>query len=272
MRHHATRPRAKRLALLGVSALLVGSAFSASCDTADRLRSKVVAVNFLLEVGDPFDVAPRRTDAIANFMSVTGPIDEPEAVPVTGADASLEIEDVAGAFDMAESQPGVYLAGSGTGGNPSLVYTSGADYTITLHVPSGRLDGTYTTRVQAPPRTEVDGLPDTGGGETVPAGVDLVLQLQGTYDQGLLIVLDSSGNIVFDNRPTNVQSAIDFVFGEFDGELVIPGSAISASGSVYGVIIAGLDSAPSSGISSNLNILTRFYAGSAETALIITTP
>ena len=78
--------------------------------------------------------------------------------------------------------------------------------------------------------------------------------------------------IVHDNRPTDVQSAVDFVFGDFDGQIVIPGAVFNQAGTAYGIVIAGLDSAPNSGISTNLNIVSRFYAGSATTAIVVTDP
>lgn len=262
----------RRSALVGVSLISV-CAFAASCDTANRIKSKVVAINILLDVGDPFDLAPRHTEAAANFMQITGPVDEPEATPLTGADATLEIEDVTGIFQMDETGvgSGVYTAASGTG-NPTFVYTSGASYTIEVVVASGKFDGTYTTTVTAPPRTDVTGLPDTASFETIPVGQPLTLSLVGSYDRGIVVVLDSAGNVVYDNRPDDVQAAIDFVFGDFNGDLVIPGTAFSNPGTAYGIVIAGLESAPSGGISTNLNILSRFYAGSAKTAIVITSP
>lgn len=264
----------RRFALLGVSALTLAAA-SASCDTAKRVGSKVVAINILLDVGDPLDVAPRHTEAVANFMTISGPIDEPVAEPLSGATATLDIEGVVDPVDMPEETPGVYRISSatgGTGGNANLVYTSGADYTITVDVPSGKHEGAYEMEVTAPPRTEVTGLPDTQGGGTITAGQSLTLQLVGEYDRGIVFVVDSAGNVTYDNRPTDPASAIDFVFGDFDGTLVIPGTAFPDTGSIYGVVIAGLESAPTRDISEELNILSRFYAGSAKTAIVITDP
>lgn len=263
----------RRSAWIGVSLLLAACAFAASCDTASRVRSKVVAVNLLLDIGDPFDLAPRHTEVAANFMSITGPVDEPEAVPLTGADATLEIEDVAGVIQMDESGAGsgVYTASSGTG-NPTFVYTSGASYSIEVVVPGGSFDGTYRTTVVAPPRTDVTGLPDTQGGDTIPVNQALTLSLVGSYDRGIVVVLNSAGTVVYDNRPDDVQSAVDFVFGDFNGQIVIPAGTFTNPGTAYGIVVAGLESAPSSGISTNLNILSRFYAGSAKTAIVITDP
>lgn len=267
MRHRAVR----RTLLTAVALLSSATAFSA-CDTADRIRSKVVAINLLLDLGDPFDLAPRHVEAVANFMTISGSLDDPTAEPIAGAVATLEIENVATTITMDEDSDGVYRASSGTGGNPALVYTSGADYTIRLVVASGKQEGTYTTKIAAPPRTEVAGLPDTGNGETHPANTDLAVTLTGSYDKGLVVVVDSSGNVVYDSRPSDVQSAVDFVFGDFDGTITIPGSAFPNAGTAYGLIIAGLDSAPSGGISTNLNIVSRFYAGSGKTAIVVTSP
>jgi hypothetical protein len=259
----------RRSSLAGVFLLLVACAFSASCETAERASSRTVAVNLLLDIGDPFDLAPRHTEIAANAMKITGPIDEPEATPLTGAAVSVEIEGVAAPIDMAETGAGsgVYTAASGTGGNAALVYTSGASYTITIDASKN-----YKTTVTAPPRTNATGFPDTGNGDTHTSNTDLVLQLTGSYDRGIVLVLNSAGDVTYDNRPQTVQDAIDFVFGDFDGNITIPGSAFPAPGTAYGVVVAGLDSAPTSGISSNLNILSRFYAGSAKTAVVITTP
>lgn len=264
----------RRSALVGLSFLLVACAFAASCDTAKRIRSKVVAVNLLLDIGDPFDLAPRRTEVAANVMSISGPVDEPEAAPLTGADATLEIEGVASFIQLAETAAGsgVYTAASGTAGSATLVYTSGASYTLEVVVPSGSFDGTYTTTVTAPPRTNVTGLPDTQNGETIPINTALTLTVVGNYDQGIVVVVNSAGDIVYDNRPDDVQAAIDFVFGDFNGQIVIPASTFTNPGTAYGIVVAGLESAPSGGISTNLNIITRFYAGSAKTAIVVTDP
>ena len=263
----------RRSALIGVSLLLAICAFSASCDTANRIKSKVVAVNLMVDIGDPFDIAPRRTEVAANFMSITGPVDEPTAVPLTGADATLEIEDVAGLIQLNETaaDSGVYQASSGTG-NPTFVYTSGAAYTIEVVVPSGKFDGTYRTTVVAPPRTNVSGLPDTLGGATIPSNAPLTVTLVGNYDRGFVLVVNSAGTVTFDSRPQDVQAAVNFVFDDFNGQIQIPGTAFPVSGTAYGVVIAGMNSAPSSGISTNLNILTRFYAGAAKTAIVRTAP
>lgn len=261
--------RVVRRSLAGVSFLLVACAFSASCDTAERAASRTVAINLLLDIGDPFDLAPRHTEVAANVMKISGPIDDPTATPLTGADVSLEIEDVAGTIAMVETGAGsgVYTAAGGTAGNASLVYTSGSSYTITIDAGKN-----YTTTVNAPSRTNVTGLPDTQNFETIPANTDLTLELIGSYDRGMWLVVDSAGNVVDDNRPETVQEAIDFVFADFDGTLVIPGSALPSPGTAYGIVIVGLNSAPTSGISTNLNILSRFYAGSAKTAVVITDP
>lgn len=261
--------RVVRRSLAGVSLLLAACAFSASCDTAERVKSRTVAVNLLLDLGDPFDLAPRQTSIAANVMTISGPIDDPTATPLTGAVVSLEIEGVAGAIAMAETGAGsgVYTASSGTAGNPALVYTSGSSYTITIDDSKN-----YTTEVTAPARTEVTGLPDTQNFETIPANTDLTLQVVGSYDQGIVVVVNSAGDITYDNRPDTVQESIDFVFGDFDGTIVIPASAFPASGTAYGIVVSGLNSASSSGISTNLNILSRFYAGSAKTAVVITAP
>lgn len=263
----------RRSALIGVSLLLAACAFSASCDTASRVRSKVVAVNLMVDIGDPFDQLPRRTEAAANFMSITGPVDEPTAVPLTGADATLEIENVAGIVQMNETAAGsgIYQASSGTG-NPTFVYTSGAAYTIEVVVPSGKFDGTYRTTVVAPPRTNVNGLPDTLGGATIPSNTQLTVTLVGNYDRGFVLVVDSAGNVTYDSRPDTAQEAVDFVFEDFGGTIQIPPEAFPAPNKLYGVVIAGMNSAPSSGISTNLNILTRFYAGAAKTAVVRTAP
>lgn len=263
---------AVRRSLIGVSLVLLGCAFSASCDTAKRVKSKVVAINLLLDIGDPFDLAPRRTELAVNLMAISGPVDEPETTPLTGADVTLEIEDVAGVIQVAEAGAGTYVASSGTGGGATLVYQSGASYAVTIDVPDGSFDGEYDLRVTAPPRTNATGLPDTANGATITAGQSLTVTLTGSYDRGIYIVVDSAGNVTEDSRPETVEEAIDFAFGDFEGQLVIPGTAFPSAGTAYGVVIVGLESAPQSAISSNLNILSRFYAGSAKTAIVVTAP
>ena len=186
---------------------------------------------------------------------------------------TFEIENVGGFIQLGETGAGsgVYQASSGSG-NPTYVYTSGAAYTLEVAVDGGKFDGTYRTTVVAPPRTNVTGLPDTANGDTIPINTALTLSLVGNYDRGIVLVVNSAGDVVYDNRPDDPQAAVDFVFGDFNGQIVIPANTFTQPGTAYGIVVAGLESAPSSGISTNLNILTRFYAGSAKTAIVITDP
>lgn len=267
--------RVQRAALFGVFALATVVALSACGDAVKRLKSKVVAINMIIDVGDPFGAAPRQAGLLVNLMQIEGPIDEPEATPLTGATVTVEATaGVTGTLAVPETGAGVYTLNAGTNASPAFTYNSNGEYTVTMEVAAGERAGTYITKVNPPPRTNVEAgdIPDFLLGETHPSDTALDVTLTGSYDRGFVLVLDSSGNTVYDSRPTDVQTAIDFALGDFNGTLTIPATAFPEPNSVYGVVIVGLESAPSSQISSNLNILTRFYAGSAFTALVRTDP
>lgn len=264
-----TRRRARITAL----ALLTGAILAGCSDIAERLQADVVAVNLLLETGDPFGLVPRKAGVLINLASITGPLNDPSTSPVSGANVTMTASTGAsGTVTLPEDGAGIYRATSGSAGAATFVYTSNATYSVSMVIPSGELADTYTTAVVAPPRTEVTGLPDTLGGATIPVGADLALTLVGSYDRGIVVVVDQTGTVLYDNRPVTPQEWVDFTLGNFDGTLTIPGATFSQADTAYGVVIAGLESAQPSGISTNLQILTRFYAGSAKTALVRTAP
>lgn len=263
-------PRRARILALAITS---GAILAGCSDIAERLQADVVAVNLLLETGDPFGLAPRKAGVLSNLASITGPLNDPSATPVAGADVTLTASSGAtGIVNLAETEAGVYRATSGSAGAATFVYTSNATYTVSMVIPSGDLADTYTTSVVAPPRTEVAGLPDTLNGETIPAGQPLMLNLVGSYDRGFVVVLDQAGEVLYDNRPVTPQQWVDFTLGDFNGSITIPGEVFATSDAPYGLVIAGVESAQPSGISTNLQILTRFYAGSAKTAIVRTAP
>lgn len=263
-------PRRTRILALAVTS---GAILAGCSDIAERLQADVVAVNLLLETGDPFDLAPRKAGVLSNLASITGPLNDPSATPVAGANVTMTASTGAtGVVTLAEDGAGIYRATSGSAGAATFVYTSNATYTVSMVIPSGELADTYTTAVVAPPRTEVTGLPDTLNGDTITANQPLVLTLVGSYDRGLAVVVDQNGDVVYDSRPITPQQWVDFTLGDFDGTITIPGEAFPTGNTSYGVLVAGLESAQPSGISTNLQILTRFYAGSAKTAIVRTAP
>lgn len=242
-------------------------------DVAERLQADVVASNILLDVGDPFGIAPRKATVVSRLASITGSLDDPSATPIAGANVTMTATSGASAsVTLAEQASGTYVATSGSGSTPTFVYASNASYTVTMVIPSGEFADTYTTTVTAPPRTEVTGLPDPLQNEFHPVNTALTMTIVGTYDYGLVIVLDENGDVVYDSRPKTVQEAVDLALGDFDGTITIPAEVFPTANTTYGIIVAGLESAPPAGISPNLQILTRFFAGSSKTAVVITGP
>lgn len=263
--------------LLGVAGIAVVSLLSAACgDLAKRLESHVGAVNLLLDTQAPFAVgtnsAPAALGAVANFIEITGPVTQPSATPITGASVTLSIgSNATQTVTLNENGPGSYQAVSGSSGAPTFVYASNQTYTISMVISGGDNAGTYTTKIKAPPRTEVSGLPDSTQGQFQPHGQPLTLTLtSGSYDYGIVAVVDSSGNTTYTNKPETPQQYLDFVLGNFDGTITIPGTAFPNAGKPYGVVVAGVKNAKQSDISPNLQILTHFMAGSAKTALVVT--
>jgi hypothetical protein len=270
-------PNLRSVGLLAVGAFAATSFFSYGCSTLDRLESTVGAVNILLNAQSPFSTGSAGNatfhglDVIANLMSVGGSATNPSASPVPNATVSLTVGPAGTAITMNSTSPGTYNAISGSGGTPTFTYSSNQTYTVTMTIPSGNLSGTYTTQVVAPPATQVSGLPDPLQGEVQPVGQPLTLTItSGSYDFGLVLVVDSTGTLTYSNQPQTPQDWLNFVLGGFSGTITIPGTAFPAPGATYGVAVAGLKSGPESGISSNLEILSRFMAGSAKTSVLIT--
>ncbi len=270
------RTRIARAFRTSAPAVVAGIAlFGAACaNIIDRITADVVAEGILLQIGDPFGLTDPKTGIVLSLASLEGGVTNPRADPLAGATVTLTADDGLpdAGVTVPEADPGVYTGTAGTGGMPSFAYTSGAIYTITVDVPDGDFEDTYTITVTAPESTQVDGLPDTLGGETIDVGDDLVLTLQGSFDKGIVLVVASGGQIVYDNRPDTPQEAVDFALSEFDGEITIPGSAFADANKLYGIAIAGLVSAGTEGISPNLHLVSAFYAGSATTALVRTAP
>ena len=271
--------RLKNVRLAGLAAVGVLASLSfvtASCgDLAKRLSSKVAAINMILDSQAPFAVGtsngPSVTGAVSNFVAIEGSIASPTATPITGASVTLTVGTSATAITLNENSPGSYTAVSGSNGAPTFVYASNQTYSISMVVQSGDNQGTYTTKVKAPPRTEVSGLPDATQNQFQPHGQPLALTItSGTYDYGFVVVVDSSGQVTYSNKPQTPQDYVNFVLGSFNGTINIPGTAFPTQGKPYGIVVAGLKSAPESDISPNLEILTHFLAGSAKTAVIVT--
>src|SRR5437660_7075492 len=110
---------ARLAALSGIAALLVVSAASTSCGgLASRLQSHVVAENILLDVGDPFGIAPRRAGLAVNFASITGPLNNPSSTPISGATVTLTTGASASQITVPEGDPGIYHVVSGSNGAP----------------------------------------------------------------------------------------------------------------------------------------------------------
>jgi hypothetical protein len=141
-----------------------------------------------------------------------------------------------------------------------------------MNVPAGaKFAGTYTTAMTAPPATQVTGLPDAQQFQFHQAGQPLTLTItSGPYDYVLAFVVNSSGSVTYTSEPQTPQQWLNFVLGSFNATVNIPGTAFPTPGEAYGVAVAGMNSAPQSGISTNLEILTHFLAGSAKTALVVT--
>ena len=260
--------------LLAVGVVTLSSfAVSGCAGLASRLTSKVAAVNLLLDASDPFGIGAEKTGAVVNLVSITGPINMPVASPIAGASVVMAVGSGASPTNVTlnESAPGSYEAVSGSAGAATFVYSSNQVYAITMNVSSGDFAGTYTTKVTAPPRTEVSGLPDTLGGQTIPSNMPLSLTVtSGSYDYGIIVVVDSSGAVTYSNKPQTPQDFVNFVLSNFNGTFTIPATAFPNAGRFYGVSVAGLRSAPASGVSPNLEILSHFLAGSAKTAVVKT--
>ncbi len=260
--------------LLAVGAIASVALLTSACgDLAKRLTSKVAAVNLLLDARDPLGLTAPKSAVISNLVAIEGPISQPTASPIAGASVTMEVGTGGGStVTLNETNAGSYSAISGSAGAATFVYASNQTYALTMNIPSGEFSGTYTTKIKAPPRTEVSGLPDTINGQRITAAAPLTLTLtSGSYDYGMVVVVNSAGAVTYSNKPETPQEFVNFILNDFNGTITIPGTAFpDAGGHSYVITVAGLASAPASGISPNLEILSHFLAGSAKTAIVIT--
>lgn len=258
-----------RCSSAAIAALFLAVA-AAGCDgIVNRLQSPVVAEGILADASDPFGAGAHQAGVSVDLASITGPLSQPQTAPIDGANITLTVGN-GSPINLRENGTGsgVYTAISGSAGTPTFVYASNQTYALAMVVPAGDFAGSYTESIVAPPHTEVTGLPNLG--TPIPHGQSLTLTVVGTYDQGIVVVLSSNGQITYDNRPKTPQEAVNFVLGSFGGTITIPGSAFPNPGTGYGIIVTGLRSAQPSQISQNLQILSRYYAGSAKTAVVLT--
>lgn len=256
---------------------------STSCRFASRVSAEVFANALLVEVKDPLGLQPPETACVVRVGLIEDATsDNPNIEPVVGADVLLESVDAGfNSIILSSAQtgePGAYGASSQ---DTDLVYQVGAEYTVRITIPAGDHQGEYSLTVVAPEASNVTGFPDTVGGETIPVGEPLVLNIDppDAYEHGLVVVaVDESGepDVIYDNTPQSAGEWAKFLVGGFGGEVTIPEgereNPFQDAGRVYGVGVTGVVSSKGPQESANLHLLSEFLAGTMETALVCTAP
>ena len=150
--------------------------------------------------------------------------------------------------DLAEADPGAYQATAEEG----LVYDAGVEAAVS--VASGEHVGRLYVGLPGPAAPGVDF--EHSPGE--PLALDLT---DYSYQSALAVVIDvTSGEIVWSNEPTDIDTLYDMTHGDGIKRLEIPGQAL-ATESVFAVGLAGMMASGEDDIEDVNTALSAFLAG-----------
>lgn len=166
--------------------------------------------------------------------------------PIDGGQVDV-VGNQLGTIALEEVDDGAY-SGDGEGG---LRYIVGDE--VTVHIDDGAL---HTVSV-ATPDAPVVVIPDQ-----IPKAQELVIDLSGQGFDGLLaVVVDlQTGDVLFDNTPTDAIDILNFINGDASTTVEIPGAVFNRD-SVFAVGVAGLRVAPDDAYTEINTILSRMMSG-----------
>ena len=172
--------------------------------------------------------------------------------PIGSLDLRLSAGGASG-LKLAEGTEGEYSLT----GDEGLTYESGSDAILS----TTWSETARSVSASSPPAPQADGLAGSH-----PAGQALTVDLSGQgFDRIMVFVLNAgSGEVTFNNSPTDIADLYDFGGGDGPTEVIeIPASALGEE-SVYAVGVAGLINAESTDYSEMNNLLSNFFVGKMQ--------
>lgn len=176
------------------------------------------------------------------FLADTTQVTDLENAPIEGATVSLQ------SASFTEAGAGNYVLTPG-----GLAWAQGQTWTLAVSV-EGADPGAISFETQAPVTATV---PDQHTKNT-PMTVDLTGQ---GYTSALIVVVDASGAVTFNNQPTSIREVYDLTRGTVEVTTVeIPGAAFPGD-TVYLVGIAGMNHTVGDDISGMNDVLSAALFG-----------
>lgn len=215
-----------RVALAGL--LLLGG-----CDLIDQgrdligdLTNPLVTQALVLGVAPPseasdIDLPPEYAEGAGAtvFLADAADVADLENAPITGADVSIR------SVAVAEVGAGGYALEPG-----DIAYAPNETWELQVTL-SG---DSATAGIALPPPADFT----VPAAHTVNSGLTVDLTGQ-DFDGAFVVVVDDGGNIVYDNRPTDIKGLYDLTRGEAAGVIEIPATAFPQVGG-YLVGVAGI--------------------------------
>ena len=249
-----------RVHAFGLSCIALG--LSAGCnfelpDEIKGLTSRFVVQGMYLGIESPDDeniaTALEESDfgesgQVTAFFADAANADEIENAPIGGLSPVFR-SPTSGSFDLVEDGDGRYTLDDGA----TLTYVGDESVVVSVNYQ----DVDRKVPIDAPTG------PDFSLAETHTAGAAMVINLEGQgFDTTLVMVLDLlTGDMTWDNLPTDITEVFDLGGEDEDGLIVeIPGVAF-ADESFYAVGVGGLLSADTVQFEEVNTLLSGFKAG-----------
>lgn len=147
---------------------------------------------------------------------------------------------------------------------PNVLYRPGAQVEVHAHVDGE--EGIAT--VLAPEAPDLSGLPLTH-----PSGSSLVVEMSEEYALAYGVVIDTQGNVVWDDRPSTTEDVISELASSGSVERYqFPPEAFPDAGTAYGVALVGIRAAEGPDFSNFEKFWSNVGVGSVGTGYLTTMP
>lgn len=201
-------------------------------ETFEGLTNPLVVQGWYVGVEEPdseIDLSGTDFDqgaALTVFLADAANVDEIDKAPIDGADVDID------GVPLTEAESGSYVVS----GSDGLTYTDEGDTLLSI----GIGDGMAEALVSMPPAADFV-VPSTGA-----QGTDLTIDLGGQgFDNVLIVVLDSSGEMAWTNSPQDIREVYDYASSDTVGQVTIPGDLAFVSAGPHVIGVAGMRSADS---------------------------
>ena len=231
-----------RFSLLLCAASLLGLS---SCDFFEGLQGAlkpVVSESLMISIEAPESPQGSGIDIpIDSQVAITAFLAEATlSTQITGAPLSGLITSIDGPFgviELSETGNGTYTTTSVA--NADFRYAPNTDYNLVIEVPDESALRQVAIRSPGPSNPtlpawdDLQDLADYSAGWTIPLG--------GSFDNAVVLLVDTNGDLVYDNRPQGVADYMDWLLDSEITEVTIPGEVFtSLAAGPYAIGIAPL--------------------------------